>query len=437
VLSEKKSHIFKKEVEMKAKVIGTILATTVCCLLFLTMMVTNIPAGAVDIGLEVMEGHARWYEPIVEKFNKEHPEIKIKMDTFTWRGSFERMLTHFMGRTEPPIIEVHAGWIHRFASLGFLANLSPYISPKEIKDFWPDMVKHFQYKGLQYCIPVFADVYAYTYNGDMYREAGLDPEDPPQDWEELLEHLKGLTAPGKGQYGFGLYAKGGTHDPAVLVNMFIRQNKGSVLNEDYTRCVLNEPAAIEATRFVTDLYLKHLVCAPGALELDVNETAKVFAMGTVASYVASSVHASYTYEMNPDIDIYAAPLPQGRQWRGARMYGWGVGMSSRYENKSKAWEFIEFLVSPEMAREFIVGVGGTMGPRISVAKTSPKLSEQPYKGYVEAMEKGYGYVDPPLEQWRQIEMIEVDALQRIYLREATVEEALGKAVVEINKILSK
>lgn len=422
---------------MRAKLVKKVLRVMTCGMAVLAISAANVAAQKVTLTLEVHEGHAPWFEGIVQRFNNEHPDIKIKIEPFPFSGAFERMFTHFMGRTEPPLMEIHASWIHRFASLGFLENLDPRLPQLDIEDFWPDMVKHYQYKGAQYCIPLYGDVYAYTYNADMYKEAGLHTDNPPQNWGEFLDHLKKLTVPERNQYGFCLYAKGGTHEPGSLVNMYIRQNKGSVLNEDYTRCTLNEPAAIEATQFVADLLLKHKVCAPGALEYTIRDADKVFAMGTVASYNASASRIRYIYDRNPDINIYSAPMAKGKQWKGPRMYGWAIGMSARREHKDEAWEFVKFLVSPEMAREFIVGVGGHFGPRISVAKASPKLSQQPYKGYIASMEKGYGYLDPPIKEWQQIVMAEVDAVQKIYLRQGTVQQALNEVTKEINKILEK
>src|SRR5262249_10252285 len=42
------------------------------------------------------------------------------------------------------------------------------------------------------------------YRKDLFLEAGLDPERPPQNWEEYLEYTRKLTNPERGIYGTGI-----------------------------------------------------------------------------------------------------------------------------------------------------------------------------------------------------------------------------------------
>ena len=408
----------------------------VCATLLLGIVATSLPAQKVTLTYAYDSAFDASTGPIIEKFNKEHPEIKIVPEPLPWTGFFERLFTHFMAGTEPPIIGVHAGWIHRFASLGFLADLDPYIPQIDIEDFWPSLVKHYQYKGKQYVLPLYADVYGWAYNTDLYKEAGLNPDKPPQNRAEMVDHLKKLTMPEKEQYGLGIFAKSGSHELATLVNMFIRQDEGRVLSEDYTRCTLNEPAAIEAVRFFTNLYLKQEVTNLAPFESEIKDIDKMFAMGTVAAYISSAGRVTAVYAMNPEINFYSAPLPKGKRWEGARMMGWGVGISSRTKHKDEAWKFVEFYLSPDSS-QIHIDKGGHPGPRISTAKAHPKLGKQPYIGYMTAMEKGYGAIDPPIEAWYQVAITETDNVQKILLGLLTVEEALSEATKEIDEILRK
>lgn len=76
-----------------------------------------------------------------------------------------------------------------------------------------------------------------------------------------------------------------------------------------------------------------------------------------------------------------------------------------------------------------------MGPRVSVALAHPRLSQQPYRGIMEVSEKGYAMIDPATPKWREVALAETDAFQKIYLKKATVEEAVSELAVKINKIL--
>jgi len=49
-------------------------------------------------------------------------------------------------------------------------------------------------KGGVWGLPYEYDPFGYIYNGDMYREAGLDPDNPPQTWDELRAANEALLA---------------------------------------------------------------------------------------------------------------------------------------------------------------------------------------------------------------------------------------------------
>jgi multiple sugar transport system substrate-binding protein len=407
------------------------------CVLLMVLTGALVVYAKTTVRYETVSVWVPLQEEAIKEFNETHPEIKVEMEGFPWTGAFERLLTHFTAGTAPDVVALHSDWVHRFASLNFLLGLNPYLPEIGIEDFWPDMVKHFTYKDELYAIPSYGDVWGLAYNVDLYKEAGLDPEKPPQSWEEELEHFKLLTKPEENQYGFGLFAKGGVHELASLINTYIYQNGGKVLSDDYTKCLLGEPEAIEAIQFVADLYLKHKVCLPGALEYEMKDIDKIFANGGVAVFPTAASHIPFIYQVNPNINFYSAPMPGRKTWKGARMYGWSLAISSKSKHPQEAWEFVKFMNSPEMSKKLWIEKIGTAGPRMSVAKEHPRLSQQPYKGFIEAMLKGYGVLNPPIEEWQQIVMKEVDAFQKVLLEQQTVEEAVQDLVSEINEILAE
>ena len=64
------------------------------------------------------------------------------------------------------------------------------------------------YEGGIYGIPRGANTIALYYNADMFKAAGLDPDNPPKTWDELYEAAKALTDPAKNVYGLAFSAVG-------------------------------------------------------------------------------------------------------------------------------------------------------------------------------------------------------------------------------------
>lgn len=62
-----------------------------------------------------------------------------------------------------------------------------------IDDFIPAFMKNSYYDGKTYSIPFQRSTIIMYYNKDQFKEAGLDPEKPPTNWDELREYAKKLT----------------------------------------------------------------------------------------------------------------------------------------------------------------------------------------------------------------------------------------------------
>ena len=56
-----------------------------------------------------------------------------------------------------------------------------------------------------WALPLSMSVMVLTYRKDLFAEAGLDPERPPRDWDELLEYARKITRPSRNQYGLMMY----------------------------------------------------------------------------------------------------------------------------------------------------------------------------------------------------------------------------------------
>src|SRR5690606_18366165 len=120
-----------------------------------------------------------------------------------------------------------------------------------------------------------------------YREAGLDPDAPPQTWEEFLDASIALTRElpnGEMQYGFGIAGGGEVGNMLARSLPFIWMNGGDVLNEDYTEAVIDSPEAIEAVQFYVDMLTRHKVAPPSTLQNDGAALRRLFGAGTLAQY---------------------------------------------------------------------------------------------------------------------------------------------------------
>jgi hypothetical protein len=174
------------------------------------------------------------------------PDIDIEVEQLTWATGFEKIQASLASGTQPDVCELGSTWLPRFSYEGVLEDVTPvYEAERDSFLMWESAL----WNGRVYGLPWVQGSRALFINRSLFKRAGLDPERPPQTWDELLYAAQKISALGTGIYGFGQNI-----GELVLYKKFMAfawGNGGDVFDESGT-VVLNSPAVLEALEF----YLK-------------------------------------------------------------------------------------------------------------------------------------------------------------------------------------
>lgn len=103
-------------------------------------------------------------------------------------------------------------------------------------------------------LPTSNQVRALMYRRDLFFEAGLDPDSPPRDWDELLENARLLTNPERRQYG--TFIQIGPNTAWAIYSFLVSTGARAVEQDPETgqwEAAYGTREAAEAVRFVWDL----------------------------------------------------------------------------------------------------------------------------------------------------------------------------------------
>jgi sn-glycerol 3-phosphate transport system substrate-binding protein len=105
------------------------------------------------------------------------------------------------------------------------------------------------------------------WNKDAFKEAGLDPEKGPANWDQMVEYAKKLTKTDASgnvtQWGVKIPSSG---FPYWLFQGLTTPNDVELMNEAGTETYFDKPAVIEALQYWVDLSAKHKVMPAGVIE---------------------------------------------------------------------------------------------------------------------------------------------------------------------------
>jgi len=122
-----------------------------------------------------------------------------------------------------------------------------------LDDYFPGALDAVRVDGKLYGLPLSVMPPMLLYDKELLESAGVAIPIGGWNWQQLLDAgLKGTKPPL--QYALA---------PASLnVGMFVEQNGGAILSADGTRCLLDQPAAVEAAGFYAGLFQPRTIVAP-------------------------------------------------------------------------------------------------------------------------------------------------------------------------------
>lgn len=295
---------------------------------------------------------------VFEAFKKEHPEIELSTGSglvIQGPASESSFLLAMAGGSAPDVFHVNFRKLHTFLAQGFMAPLDEFVKkdPEVLERIQPQIRKVITVDGHIYCIPYYQGALALHYRKDLFRDAGLDPNRPPKNWDEFYEYSKKLTIPDKGQWGFYFPMTNG----AWFLTDFIWQAGGDVIvrgADGKYRAVFNDKGGVEALKFfrkmTRDPWTRGGKTYYGVASYDNNwfQNLKLGKIGMWFAYTQDSI-ASQS-DQNPSL-LGIAPLPAGPTGIQANEVNAGMwAMSSQIKDprvRKAAWEYIKFMTGPK------------------------------------------------------------------------------------------
>lgn len=137
-------------------------------------------------------------------------DVEIEYRQVRFDDLVSATLRAFATRTNSDVIAIDNPDHAAFASRGAFLELDDMIAESDVIDadtFFEGARSSLSWDGKLCGVPRASNTIALYYNKDLFREAGLDPEDPPGTWDELHEAAKALNDPDNDVYGIAFSAK--------------------------------------------------------------------------------------------------------------------------------------------------------------------------------------------------------------------------------------
>lgn len=377
-------------------------------------------------------------DQLVADFEAENPNISV---TPIFGGSYAETMTKVQtavqGGNSPDLAVLFAIDLYTLLSMDAIEKLNSYAEEEFFEDFFEGFMANSSVGEDVWSIPFQRSTIVLYYNKDAFKEAGLDPEQPPTNWDELVEYADKLTVKDESgnvtQWGLEIPSTGYQY---WMFQALALQTDKNIMSDDGTEVYFDTPANVEALQFYVDLGQKHGVMPKGTIEWAT--VPSDFISGKTAMMYHTTGNLT-TVKEGADFDFGVAFLPANKQ------YGSPTGGGNLYifkdipeENKKAAWKFIEFLTEPERVAQWSIDTG-------YVATRKSAYETELLKNYIqefpeaEVAKDQLEYADSELSTYQNgnVQKILNDLIQAALNGEMSPEEALKKAQADADKVLER
>jgi multiple sugar transport system substrate-binding protein len=142
-----------------------------------------------------------WYDPVVQEFMKENPDIDASYRMLT---DYKQQITLFAAGEQTDVLVTRDDDSAGFVQAGFIRPITDEEGVQALtEDMYPGNLAAMENEGELYGLPYYTDFHTLMYNNNLLTQAGFDA--PPETLGELADMAVEIKSQGISEYPIGLW----------------------------------------------------------------------------------------------------------------------------------------------------------------------------------------------------------------------------------------
>ncbi len=381
-------------------------------------------------------------DAIIADFETQNPDIDV---TAIYAGNYNdarvKALAALQSGQPAQLSVMFSIDVHELMDLDAIVPFDEVVTSAEdkawLQSFYPALMKNGQVNGKTWGVPFQRSTIVMYYNKDMFREAGLNPDNAPATWAELVSMGKKLTkhdASGQTtQWGAMIPSTG---YPYWMFGALAKQNSQVLMNQAGTETYFDKPEVVEALAFWKSLGSEHKIMPEGTIEwgtLRQNFLEQKTAIMWHSTGNLTSVKKNATFDFG--VSMLPANTEMGSPTGGGNFY---LFKKSTPEERQAALKLVKFMTAPEQAAKWSIETG-YMG--VSPASYNTEALKNYVKSFPPAAvardQLEHATAELATHQAGRVRKLLDDAIQSTLTNQQSAEEALKSAQKQADRILKR
>ena len=363
-------------------------------------------------------------EYIVAEYEKQNSGITINLESPPTDQFHDRLVTAVGAGAGPDLSMVATAWMTELADAGVILDWEAVMPGNIFDTFIQNMLITGQFMDKQYGLPYLATSRGMFINTSIYEKAGVAPAGTWDDYVKIAQ----ATTNAPDTYGLALQGAGVENFAAWF--LYFLWSYGGQVFDDAGELVINSAAGVKALTYMGNLVNKWKVTQPDVVTTDLADQLNLFKSGKAATTITGPWLIGIMASDAPDIEYSVVPIPRGSDSATLGVTD-SLVLFKHSDNIDLAVDFTRFFFTPPMHTKWVSGRG--MIPVIQESAKDPVFTgNEKLKVFLDMLpDAKFAPMDP---RWTRIMEEGGKALQAVYLGESGPQEALDKAVANVNRM---
>ena len=292
---------------------------------------------------------------IVAKFNASNPTVVVEIEYVSYDALHDKIATAMS--TTPPaydIVLVDDIWYAEFAANGYVLDVTDRLDDNMKANIFESAWAITTVDGKTYGMPWLLDAKYFFYNEKLLQEAGFTA--PPATWEEL--ETMGLAMKERGLVEYPIAWSWAQAEAAICDYVTLLEGNGGKLVDEAGNPIFNNELGVKTLEWMVNS-VESGVSNPASITYVEEDVRNVFSQGK-AAFASNWLYMYELAALNTDesqvtgqVKMSLMPAFEGSGVQSATINGsMGFSVVAKSANPDEAWEFVKFLTSEEIQKEY-------------------------------------------------------------------------------------
>lgn len=377
----------------------------------------------------------------IDKFHKENPNIKVDVTVATTDDQYRiKLLQDVAAGNAADVAFCDGSWLPQFNQMDALVPLDKWFTPEKQSKYFDFAINGSKFDGKVKALWFHTGLWVLYYRTDLLKEAGYD--NPPKDWNELLEMGKKLTVDNDNDGITDVYALGvpGARDVVTSCTLlpWFWGHDGAELTRDGKVAFgkgKDKEAMVDTLNFLRKLVEEKIVSEDTAslkfTDVESNFLGGTNAMAMLGSWHYASLKKNGGEEFIKNVEIAPLPAVPGNE-PVTTAGGWTIAMFTEdKEKQDAAWKWMEYFAGKDIQKALTIDASQMTTlkevydePELKNDKVMQTFKEALFGGKTRDGVPFYSAID---DKWQEL-------VQIALLKEGNIEEAVENAAKEVEEV---